>query len=90
VYISQQLMALREAQVLSTRREGQFIYYSLTDPALLDLIRQAARLAGLADETLKSAAPELELPNCGCPRCGKSKSARHGYAEVPLSKIEVN
>jgi ArsR family transcriptional regulator len=43
-YISQQLMLLREGNILSTRRIGRHIYYRLTNPALLDLVKQTASL----------------------------------------------
>ena len=41
-YISQQLMGLRQAGYVKTRRQGRSIYYSLTDPALLQVIELAA------------------------------------------------
>jgi DNA-binding transcriptional ArsR family regulator len=41
-YISQQLMLLRKGNILSTRRIGRHIYYRLTDPGLLELLRQTA------------------------------------------------
>ncbi len=40
--ISQHLMVLREAQIVSTRRNGKQIYYSVTDPRIVeasDLLR---------------------------------------------------
>ena len=43
-YISQQLMGLRKVGYVTTRRQGRSIYYSLTDPRLLDIIEQAARM----------------------------------------------
>jgi len=45
-YISQQLMALRADGWVNARREGRNMYYSLSDPALLDLIHQAEKIAG--------------------------------------------
>ena len=45
--ISQHLMALREAGVVTDRREGRYVFYRLCDPALLGLVRQAAQLQGL-------------------------------------------
>lgn len=41
--ISQHLKALRDHDIVTTRKEGQKVYYSLTDPRLVDacdLIRQ--------------------------------------------------
>ncbi len=42
-YISQQLMGLRKAGYVKTRRQGRSIYYSLADPGLLQVIENAAR-----------------------------------------------
>ena len=61
--LSQHLMALREAGVVTARREGRYVFYRLCDPALLGLVRQAAQLQGLV---LPSLAPS---PDCDCPNC---------------------
>ena len=66
-YISQHLMALRQAEILLDRRDGRFIYYRVANPALLDLIRDAGRLAGVEIITPVSAA------ECECPHCAESK-----------------
>lgn len=72
-YISQQLMALREARLVDSRRDGRNIYYRLRDPALLDVIQQAG--AWFAGETfdLESYAHQTAttLPGCVCPRCSE-------------------
>ena len=67
--LSQHLMALREAEVVTDRREGRYIFYRLGNPALLGLIRQAAQLQGL---NLPSLAPS---PDCDCPKCCEQKNA---------------
>ncbi len=69
VYISQQLIALRNAGVVTDRREGRFIFYRLSDPAVLDLIRQAARITRVSDEGLAANTPQLILNECSCPNC---------------------
>ena len=66
-YISQHLMALREAGILHSRREGRFIFYRLQEPALLELIRQAWEIT----------TPSVPFPGlqndaklaCACPNC---------------------
>ncbi len=77
-YISQHLMALRQADVLLDRREGRFIYYRIANPALLDLVRSAGRLAEV----------EIDAPTvvtvCECPHCAEQKP---GY--LPLDKAEA-
>lgn len=67
-YLSQHLMALRKADLLLARREGRFIHYRLSDPRLLDIIRQAAELQGVELPVLTSSS------ECGCPTCYEQKS----------------
>jgi len=75
-YISQHLMALRDVGIITPRRDGRFMYYRITDPALFELIRHAARLAGV----------EIKLQPvtmiCECPDCADQKPAY-----IPLEKI---
>lgn len=52
--VSFHLRALREAGVVTTKRNGPFIYYSLSDAALLDV------LADLADMVSEEGAAALE------------------------------
>jgi ArsR family transcriptional regulator, virulence genes transcriptional regulator len=66
-YLSQHLMALRKAGILITNRQGRNIHYKLSDPRLLNLIRQAAELQGV---TLPELAPSTD---CSCPSCKKEK-----------------
>ena len=68
-YISQHLMALREAGIVTSRRDGRNIYYRLEDPNLLDLIQQAARMAGASEADLNFSSPPVILRNCPCPHC---------------------
>lgn len=57
-YISQQLMLLREGNILSTRRIGRHIYYRLTNPALLDLVKQTAILFNMPLDEIKLTSTE--------------------------------
>lgn len=75
-YISQHLMALREAGIVTDRREGRFIHYRLNNPALLDLIRQAAQLQGLSPEALAALAAQ-PCHECPCPKCNSEKEGCH-------------
>jgi DNA-binding transcriptional ArsR family regulator len=68
-YISQHLMALRQAGLVTARRDGRNIYYRLKDHSLLSFIRQAGEQAGL-DELQMTRARILAMPpNCPCPHC---------------------
>lgn len=77
-YISQQLAVLREAGLVSDRRDGLNVYYSLAptvDRQSLQAIRQlAAGLAAAEGWELPAAEPpgaaELTVAvDCPCPRC---------------------
>lgn len=46
-YISQQLMVLRKAGVVSAVRKGRHIYYQLANQDVLEIVHLAARLNGL-------------------------------------------
>lgn len=41
-YISQHLMALRQAGLLESRREGKYVFYRLLKPEIMPLIQMAA------------------------------------------------
>jgi DNA-binding transcriptional ArsR family regulator len=62
-YLSQHLMALREAGLVLDRRASRFIFYHLADARLLDVLRQMAELQGVP---LPELAPS---PACECPNC---------------------
>ena len=68
-YISQQLMALRQAGLLETRRDGRYIFYRLADPAALALISQAAQVLQIPAEKMARTGVELALAACPCPHC---------------------
>lgn len=69
-YISQHLMALRKADILSDRREGRYIFYRLKNASLLDLITAAASLSGLSPETVSTLINNTQShPACECPHC---------------------
>jgi ArsR family transcriptional regulator len=71
-YISQQLMALREAGLLGTRRDGKYIFYRLERPEILEMVELAARLAGL-DVSVIAARANLSRSSCDCPNCSTQK-----------------
>lgn len=70
-YISQQLMALREAGLLNSRREGKYIYYHLAKPGVLEILQNAAQIANVDLEKKGSASHKKQ---CGCPHCAPAVS----------------
>jgi hypothetical protein len=74
-------MALREAGVIVARREGRFVYYSLLDPQLLELIRLAAGLSGVTGADL-AGGPADPPHACACPKCS-------GVPVISLAEIST-
>lgn len=68
-YISQHLMALREAKILTSRKEGRFVFYSLQDPRYLDLVQKAGDLAGVSKLAAGYESKTRALQGCVCPQC---------------------
>ncbi len=68
-YISQHLMALRKADILSDRREGRYVYYRLKNASFLDLVTGAASLSGIPAETVSALINTQTYPACACPHC---------------------
>jgi DNA-binding transcriptional ArsR family regulator len=70
-YVSQQLATLREAGLVTDRRDGTLIYYSLAGEHLAELLDEGKTVVqDLAEGTLAfPAVPEEVLENCPCPRC---------------------
>jgi len=70
-YVSQQLAALREAELVIDRRDGTLIYYRLADDQLANLLDSAKGLVQSLDSQSAGLPPIPETPvdNCPCPRC---------------------
>ncbi len=69
-YISQQLMALRDAGLVVDRRDGSMVYYSLVSEnteMLLEWAQAELRRQGLTPPRVRT--PEALVEGCPCPRC---------------------
>jgi ArsR family transcriptional regulator len=78
-YISQHLMALRQAGLVTARRDGRNIYYRLQNTSILGFIRQAGEQAGLDQAQMAQGQIPALPPNCPCPHC----------AEEPMPDFEA-
>jgi DNA-binding transcriptional ArsR family regulator len=65
-YISQHLMALRDAGVITSRRDGRYVFYRLVDARILELISLAGSLAGAPPV---AASTSQRVQGCPCPHC---------------------
>ena len=70
-YVSQQLANLRDAGLVTDRREGTLIYYGLADDELAELLAHGkAVVTDLEGDDLGfPEIPEGALDDCPCPRC---------------------
>lgn len=66
--ISQHLMVLRKAGLVSFHRDGRNVYYRLVRPEIVGVLEQAAQLAGNDPESLRSLITR-PIQNCPCPQC---------------------
>lgn len=67
-YVSQQLMRLRDADLVRDRREGIMVYYRLADPSIVEAIRCMREALG---ENAFLSIPRSPVPGCTCPRCSQ-------------------
>ncbi|HDH01015.1 MAG TPA: ArsR family transcriptional regulator [Nitrospirae bacterium] len=51
--VSFHLRVLRKAEVVTTRREGPFIYYSLTNPSLMDNLNDLSNIINNAGSEME-------------------------------------
>lgn len=70
-YISQQLAKLRDADLVTDRREGMNVFYDLAHPAIAEVIQaQRDYLGEEGGETITFEMPEPDPGmRCGCPKC---------------------
>jgi ArsR family transcriptional regulator len=68
-FISQHLMAMRDAKILETRRDGRFIYYQVRDKKVFDLIRLAGNLTDTQGWNTLQITGEEKVSDCECPKC---------------------
>jgi DNA-binding transcriptional ArsR family regulator len=84
-YISQHLMALRQAKIVTHRREGRNIFYRLSSPDTLTLIRQTGALLGLPEGVLQSSSLTQKVLTCLCPHCNEEQASLIPSRAVTLS-----
>ncbi len=68
-YLSQQLAVLREAGIISDRRDGWNVFYQIQDQQVLDILDISAKIIQLGNSEIP-----LKPVNCPCPKCTASKN----------------
>jgi len=57
-YISQHLMALRQAGLIDSRREGRYVFYRLLNPEITPLIQMAADIVQVRLPAIEPVSPQ--------------------------------
>ena len=77
-YISQHLNVLRQAGLVKRRKSGQFWYYQLTDPAVLEILDLSVKMLGQVRNDPHLAEPIISMDKitsiCRCPECCPDQS----------------
>ena len=83
--ISQHLMALRQAGLVTARREGRFVYYRLKYPQVARWVNEAAEMLGVPWPTVPP--PPL---TCRCLPCrARLEQAKGGHHEHQDLRVRV-
>ena len=65
-YISQQLMVLKQAELVDSRRDGLNLYYRVVKPEVFTLLDTIKSVTGVLPEPLKHKHANTDCP---CPKC---------------------
>lgn len=74
-YVSQQLSKLRDAELVTDRRDGLYVYYSLSDAGVEEVLEA---MLGPPEE----GGP---VEGCSCPRCERPSSAETNVERTGVS-----
>jgi DNA-binding transcriptional ArsR family regulator len=94
-HISQHLMILRDAGLVTDRRDGWNIFYRVIKPEIYQVIdamnglmeAESSAQAGDIDSTAKSSAKKR---TCPCPKCNAgAETTHHEMPELVLNRIET-
>ena len=86
-YISQQLMALREAGIVTSRREGRNIYYQVKNPQVLDLIQEAGVISSQGGG-IQITGPDNLLEDCPCPNCALENTGNAMSENIQVGRTQ--
>jgi len=69
-YVSQHLMALRQAGLVASRKEGLRVFYQLNEPRVVQLLENVESIVPAPGGRGQSSADLIPPPgHCNCPRC---------------------
>ena len=79
-YISQQLMILKQAGLLESRRDGLNLYYRVIKPEIFNVLDTLSSVTGV---TAKLPKHKHANANCPCPKCNVAKN-------IPLESVTLH
>jgi DNA-binding transcriptional ArsR family regulator len=68
-YVSQQLMVLREAELVTDRRDGWNIYYRVTRPEVYAVLDAARTMVDGNRQEVPTCVMNRRIQSCPCPKC---------------------
>ncbi len=84
-HISQHLMILREAGLVSDRRDGWNIFYRVIKPEIYQVIDAMNGIAGKSVSSSSSEKHRIKPRNCPCPKCNLAEQ-EHGILKGNLAE----
>jgi len=84
-YISQQLAVLREAGIISDRRDGWNVFYQIQEKQVLDIL-------DISTKILQPGSSQIPLMpvNCQCPRCSSDQNKKPCGNQIEKEISNVN
>lgn len=79
-YISQQLMVLKQAGLIESRRDGLNLYYRVVKPEVFSLLDSLKSITGISPKPPKHKHANTDCP---CPKC----NAKTGKSLVQLTNV---
>jgi ArsR family transcriptional regulator len=88
-YISQHLMVLRDAGLVTDRRDGWNIFYRVSKPEVYQVIDAARTFSG-AQSNQPFSMSKKDNHTCPCPKCNAgAESNRHETHDLALNEVET-
>ena len=78
-YISQQLMTLKEAGLVESRRDGLNLYYRVVKPGIFDVLDTLSSVTRVAAKLPEHKHADVECP---CPKCNPKTGTTLAQLEV--------
>ena len=85
-HISQHLMVLREAGLVTDRRDGWNIFYRVIKPEIYQIIDAMNTFSGAPAGSQVPAATKANRQACPCPKC--NPGAQPGEMEIPILSLD--